>query len=42
MPKLSSATYGNFSQPENQSTVLRMEERMYNDFFNCYFGKDKQ
>lgn len=36
------ATYGNFSQPENQYKVLRMEERMYNDFFNCYLGKDKQ
>ena len=39
--KTTNSTYGDFSQPENKYKVLSMQEKMYNDFFKCYVGKDK-
>ena len=35
-------TYGDFSNPENKYTIPTIQEKIYNDFFKCYVGKQEE
>lgn len=38
--KTTNSKYGDFSQPENKYKKIGIKEKIYNDFFKCYVGKE--